>query len=179
DPRGFLRDQYYSFSGGPYPADYKAPNPLDASPADVEAQIRSSGVCLEPGAKMRDGLLTPDPIPEWLAADLDDYVAEFERTGLQAPLNWYRAMDLSWEELEPFAGRPIEAPALFIGAEFDVATLWSSEAVAAFDKTVPNHRASVVIKGCGHWFTRERPIETTAAIVDFLENLEVQRAKQS
>ncbi|EHI12696.1 alpha/beta fold hydrolase [Mycolicibacterium thermoresistibile] len=171
DPRGFLRDQYYSFSAGPFPPDYQAPNPLEADPAEVAEQTRSGGACLDPGAKMRDGLLTPDPVPDWLAADLDEYVAEFERTGLEAPLNWYRAMDLSWEELEPYADRPIEVPALFIGADLDVATQWSVEAVAAFDRTVPKHRPSVILQNCGHWFTRERPAETTAAILEFLEGL--------
>ena len=172
DPRGFLRDQYFSFSAGPYPDDFQAPDPLTATPEQVAAQTRSGGACLGPGATMRDGLVTPDPVPDWLAADLDDYVAEFERTGLSTPLHWYRAMDLSWAELAPWEGTPITVPALFVGADLDVATQWSSEAVAAFDRTVPRHRPSVVLGHCGHWFTRERPAETTAAILGFLRGLD-------
>lgn len=172
DPRGFLRDQYYSFSAGPYPPDAEAPDPFASTPDQIAEQTRSGGACLDPGATMRDGLLTPDPIPDWLAADLDDYVGEFERTGLRCPLNWYRAMDLSWEELAPFEGRPVEVPALFVGADLDVATQWSTESVAAFDSTVPHHRPTVMLRGCGHWFTRERPAETSAAIIDFLEGLD-------
>lgn len=179
DPRGFLRDQYFTFSAGPFPAGYEAPDPLAVSPAEVAEQTRSGGACLDPGATMRAGLVTPDPVPDWLAADLDDYVAEFERTGLTAPLHWYRAMDLSWQELASYEGKPITVPALFVGADLDVATQWGSEAVAAFGRTVPRHRPSVVLKQCGHWFTRERPAETTAVILDFLRGVAGSGAAES
>ncbi|MEO9330626.1 alpha/beta fold hydrolase [Gordonia aurantiaca] len=171
DPRGFLRGQYFSFSGGPYPADHQAPDPLATTPEQIAEQIRNGGVCMTPGAKFSDGHVIPESDPAWLAADLDDYVAEFERTGLRAPLHWYRAMDLSWEELAPFEGEPIKVPAQFIGADLDVATAWGAEAVAAFDQTVPQHRPSVILRNCGHWFSREQPEETSAAMLAFLEGL--------
>jgi pimeloyl-ACP methyl ester carboxylesterase len=173
DPRGFLRDQYFSFSAGPYPDGYEAPDPLAASPADVLAATRTGGACLEPGATMRDGLLTPDVIPDWLAEDLDFYVAEFERTGLEYALNWYRCLDLDWELLAPYADRPVEVPAMFIGADLDVATLWGSEAIAAFPTTVPKLTETVILEGCGHWFTREKPAETNAALLRFLGGLDL------
>ncbi|GAA3515852.1 alpha/beta hydrolase [Dietzia aurantiaca] len=172
DPRGFLRGQYFSFSGGPYPDDFQAPDPLATTPSQIAEQIRNGGVCMDLDAKFSDGHVIPEADPDWLAADLDDYVREFTRTGLRAPLNWYRAMDKSWEELAPFEDKPVEVPALFIGADLDVATQWGAEAVAAFDRTVPQHRPSVVLEKCGHWFSRERPAETTAAMLDFLAGLE-------
>lgn len=172
DPRGFLRDQFFSFSAGPYPADYDAPDPLGFTPEEVFASTRANGVCLEPGAVMRDGLVTPEELPDWLAEDLDFYVGEFERGGLEKPLHWYRCMDLGWELLAPYEGKPIEQPAMFIGADMDVATMWGSEAVANFPQTVPNLKETVILKGCGHWFTREKPQETTDAMLRFLRSLD-------
>jgi pimeloyl-ACP methyl ester carboxylesterase len=171
DPRGFLRDQYFSFSAAPYPADHQAPDPLASTPEEVFEATRTGGACLDPGAKMRDGLLTPEVLPDWLAEDLDFYVGEFERTGLEFALNWYRCLDLDWELLAPFAGRPVAVPAMFIGADLDVATLWGSEAIAAFPQTVPQLTETVILEHCGHWFTREKPAETNAALLRFLGGL--------
>ncbi len=171
DPRGYLRDQYYSFSGSPYPADAPTVDVLGADPSEVYAALRTGGSVLEPGATMRGQMIAPDPMPDWLAADLDLYVAEFERTGLEAPLDWYRAMDLSWQQLAAFEGTPLQVPASFIGGEFDVASLWGSEAIARFPETVPQLTETVILERCGHWFTREAPEATTAALLRFLETL--------
>ena len=44
----------------------------------------------------------PRELPAWLReADLDFYVAEFERTGFRGGLNWYRNIDRNWELLAP------------------------------------------------------------------------------
>jgi pimeloyl-ACP methyl ester carboxylesterase len=128
---------------------------------------RSGGACLNPGAKFRDGLVSPDPMPGWLAEDLHFYVEEYERTGIRSALNWYRCVDLDWELLAPFEGKPIKVPAMFIGSDLDVATLWGAEAIARFPETIPNCTETVILRNCGHWFTREQPEETNEAILRF------------
>ena len=41
---------------------------------------------------------SPTELPPWLsAAELDHYVAEFERTGFTGGLSWYRNLDRNWE----------------------------------------------------------------------------------
>lgn len=171
DPRGFLRDQYYSFSGSPYPDDAPAPDVLGADPGEVFEAVRSGGSVLAPDAVWRDQLIAPERMPDWLGADLDVHVAEFERAGLEPPLQWYRAMDLGWERLAAFEGRSVTVPALFVGSDFDVATLWGSEAIRGFPTTVPGLTGTVILPRVGHWYTREAPEATSAAILDFLGDL--------
>jgi pimeloyl-ACP methyl ester carboxylesterase len=36
---------------------------------------------------------------------------------------------------------------------------------------VPQLRRTVILPGCGHWTQQERPIEVSAAIIDFLRQL--------
>ena len=58
----------------------------------------------------------PDPavLPDWLTeADLDFYTAEFTRSTLRGPLNYYRNHDLTWE-LTKGAPTKILQPAMFV-----------------------------------------------------------------
>ncbi|ACU96887.1 alpha/beta fold hydrolase [Saccharomonospora viridis] len=167
----FFRDQFHSFSGDVYPADHQPPNVLTISPEEVLEFTRASGAVVDRGSRFRSGLVSPETLPEWLARDLDFYVAEYERTGLHHALNWYRCMDLDWELLAPYEGRPIEVPAMFIGSDLDVATLWGAEAIANFPTTVPRLTETVILERCGHWITREAPVATGEAIVRFLRTL--------
>lgn len=171
DSRSLLIGEYYGYSADAFPAEYVVSDPLAVDPAVVAEETRSGGSCIEPGASYLDALELPETLPDWLAADLDHYVREFERTGLEAALNWYRAMDLSWEELGPWEGEPIQVPAVFIGGDLDITTMWCGEAVAAFDRTVPQHRPPVIVERCGHMITRERPVETSKALLEFLSGL--------
>ena len=48
-----------------------------------------------------------------------------------------------------------------------------AEKVIANQKTfVPDLRGTIMLPGCGHWTQQERPAEVTAAIVQFLRELE-------
>lgn len=169
----FFRDQLFSFSGSPYPPGFEAPEIVDADIEQVKEGIKTGGAIVDQGARFRDALISPpDPMPQWLADNLDAYAAEFERTGLEKPLNWYRNLDRDWEELAPFEGKPIEVPAMFVGADLDVATLWGAESIQKFPETVPNLVETHIIKGCGHWLTLEAPEETNEAILRFLSAIE-------
>jgi pimeloyl-ACP methyl ester carboxylesterase len=126
----------------------------------------------------RGGLVPPDvpppPLPAWLAAaDLDFYAGEFLRTGFRGGLNWYRNIDRNWELTAPFAGLRVAVPALFIAGERDLVL-----AFPGMDRVIPNLvnfvpqlRRTVILPGCGHWTQQERPIEVSAAIIDFLRQL--------
>ena len=51
-----------------------------------------------PDDDMFTGLPNPETLPAWLKeTDLDFYTAEFERSGMRGPLNYYRNHDLTWE----------------------------------------------------------------------------------
>jgi pimeloyl-ACP methyl ester carboxylesterase len=110
---------------------------------------------------------------DWLSdADLDVFVEEFERQGTFAGgLNWYRNIDRSAELLAPWAGRTIDQPALFVGAEHDVIFGQTREAVEATRAHIPHLHEPVWIADCGHWLQQEEPDAVDTALLDFLWSL--------
>lgn len=122
------------------------------------------------GSRLRDRLRRPKELPPWLSQpDLDFYVAQFERTGFRGALNRYRNLDRDWEDFAAFEGCPIEIPALFIGGSRDGPTQWGAAAIGRFPHTLPRLHKSVILDGCGHWIQQERPEETNALLVEFLD----------
>lgn len=129
---------------------------------------------LAPGMVPRTGFPAPDPpsLPRWLTeADIDVYVAAFTQSGFRGPLDWYRNVDRSWEELAPFAGAKVSIPALYIAGDRDLIPAAFAEAVAQQSAFVPKLRPAVMLPGCGHWTAQERGPEVSAAMIDFLRSL--------
>ncbi len=120
-----------------------------------------------------EGLADPPALPAWLTpADLDVYVAEFERTGFAGGLAWYRAMDLSWELLAPYHRAIVTRPALFVAGERDLVLVSRPGAVEQMARTVPALTKAVLLPGCGHWTQQERPAEVNAELLAFLAGLD-------
>jgi pimeloyl-ACP methyl ester carboxylesterase len=119
-------------------------------------------------------LLDPATLPGWLTpADLDFYVGEFARTGFRGGLNWYRNIDRNWELLAAFGGAKVSVPALYIAGERDLVVSFAGmdQLIPSLGKFIPELRATIMLPGCGHWTQQERPIEVTAAMIDFLRQL--------
>ncbi|MCL7037362.1 hypothetical protein MKW94_023976 [Papaver nudicaule] len=58
---------------------------------------------------------TPVPLPSWLTEDdIQYYASKFEKTGFKGGLNYYRALDLSWELTAPWNGVQVKVPVKFI-----------------------------------------------------------------
>jgi pimeloyl-ACP methyl ester carboxylesterase len=110
------------------------------------------------------------PLPGWLpAADLDIYVAAYERTGFTGGLSYYRNIDRNWE-LSRTLGARIGRPAMFLaGSQDPVARFMPA---GHLPECVDDLRASIVIDGGGHWIQQERPAEVNAALLDFLAGLQ-------
>ena len=112
--------------------------------------------------------------PDWLTeADLDFYAAEFERTGFTGGLNWYRAIDLSWELMAAWQGAPVTPPALYVAGDRDLVVNFPG-----MDQVIPNLSdvraepdADLMLPGVGHWTQQERPDEVNAALLEFLAGL--------
>ena len=153
DIRGTLRRMLYSLSADIPRADFRF---------------------FDPDARcFYDCLRDPDTLPAWLSShDLDVYTAEFERKGtFRYGLNWYRCIDLNAALLAPFAGKCIEQPALFIGAEHDVIFGQTREAVLATRDVIPNLRDPVWVAGSGHWVQQEQPDAVNRALLAFLDDI--------
>ncbi|WP_026403576.1 alpha/beta fold hydrolase [Actinomadura rifamycini] len=149
-PREFLRKVFYALSSDYHYLDvWKKP----------------------PGTSYIDALPETPPLPwPWLTeAELEFYVAEYSRSGFTGGLNWYRAMDIAWEERKSYAPRTT-VPYYFIGSEQD-ADLEGWHGDAPLNR-LGDHHADVrdvrMIKAAGHMMQMEKPAETTAAMLEFL-----------
>ncbi|MFZ4601317.1 MAG: alpha/beta fold hydrolase [Caulobacterales bacterium] len=129
-----------------------------------------------PPKKEGDDLLSnlPDPktLPAWLSeADLDFYAAEFTRSGMRGPLNYYRNHDLTWE-LTKDGPTTIAQPAFFIGGANDGVIMMAAEALKAMPNYVTDLRINKLIPAIGHWTQQEAPDAVNETICAFLKDLD-------
>jgi len=175
DVRGFLERVIYGASAlRPAPSRLAGVEARALSDDELVALLRGSMMCLRRGEGWADRMRPPPPgalDPLCTDADLDHYVEAFERSGVTGALNYYRCLDLDWELLAAYQGRPPQVPALFIGGDRDVATLWSQAAARGLGAHAPRARPSIVLSECGHWIQQERPAQVNAALLDFLAGL--------
>ena len=154
DLRTALRKIYYQASGESRQAGPRPPKPADA--------------------KYLDGLVDPDPFPDWLtAADLDYFVGQFEQSGFRGPLNRYRTAELDFTQQAEFVGRRIEQPAAFIAGQLDpvLAFIPGVDLVEVMRQHVADLRLVRIIDGAGHWIQQERPAEVNAALLEWLAGI--------
>jgi len=130
--------------------------------------MRSMTNPLHRRATFLEQLPEPKELPPWLTeADLDYFVAEFERTGFRGGLNWYRNMDRTWELSAAFQGKQIEQPALFVSGDRDLIRM-NPGYEAAMRAVVPHLRPVVLLPGIGHWTQQEAPDAVNDALIGFL-----------
>uniref|UniRef100_A0A0W0G5Q7 Putative alpha/beta-hydrolase n=1 Tax=Moniliophthora roreri TaxID=221103 RepID=A0A0W0G5Q7_MONRR len=117
----------------------------------------------------------PDATLAWLPDDqLAVYTKEYERTGFQGGLNWYRCMtDAKWSlELQVFSGKRIVVPGMFISGKQDWGTYQSPGAAESMRDHICERMDAedfVLIEGAGHWVQQERSSEVVKHISRFLE----------
>lgn len=172
DLRRWLTAGLYSLSAErPLPPAFDGVD-LTALPADTLRAFIQAAMCVPRGATFASLLQYPEVLPAWLSQeDLDLYVEELERGGLVAPLSFYTNADLDWETLGEYEGTPITVPALFIGGDRDVVTIWAQEAIRRASEHVPDLRGSVIVPDCGHWIQQEQPAVVNKELVAFLDGL--------
>ncbi len=108
----------------------------------------------------------------WLKEDeLSFFAQEFQRTGLQGGLNWYRCSFLEEhdKELSLFSGRTIDVPSCFISGESDWAVFQLPGGLHKMQNEACTDMKFVsLIPGAGHWPQQEQPDETVQLVLKFL-----------
>ena len=110
---------------------------------------------------------------KWLTeAELKVYSGEYQRTGFQGGLNWYRARTSGrvTPELEVFTGRTIDQPSTFISGKSDWGNYQAPGALEKMQKSVcTNMKAIHLIEGAGHWVQQEQPDDVNRLLLAFLK----------
>jgi pimeloyl-ACP methyl ester carboxylesterase len=108
----------------------------------------------------------------WLPdEDLRVYSAEYERTGFQGGLQWYRcATDAGYmSEFKLFAGRRIDVPACFIAGASDWGIYQKPRDLERMqERACSRFRGCHLIEGAGHWVQQEQPDRVLALLREFL-----------
>ena len=107
----------------------------------------------------------------WLPdVEMAVYASEYQRTGFQGGLNWYRTrFDATLNaEQTLFSGRTIDVPSMFIAGRSD----WGyRQAPGAFERmqeqVCTGMRGCHLIDGAGHWVMQEQPEAVAKRLVEF------------
>ena len=109
----------------------------------------------------------------WLPdSELAVYAGEFERTGFQGGLNWYRAATGGTfdSELQLFSGRTIDVPAMFIAGRSDWGVYQHPGALERMQDTACTQMSEPhFVEGAGHWVQMEQPEAVSERLIGFLK----------
>lgn len=109
----------------------------------------------------------------WLPDDeLRVYSSEYERTGFQGGLQWYRCRTTGryGADLEIYSGRTIDVPSCYIAGQSD----WGvCQRPGDFERmqtdACTNMLACHLVEGAGHWVQQEQPEAVSRLLVQFLD----------
>ena len=109
----------------------------------------------------------------WLPdSELAVYSAEYERTGFQGGLQWYRCgtSGAFVAELQTWSGRTIVVPSAFISGKQDWGTYQRPGVYEAMQsKACTNMIGCHLVDGAGHWVQQEQPVEVSRLLLQFLQ----------
>jgi pimeloyl-ACP methyl ester carboxylesterase len=171
----FLRAYYHHKS-----ADWKAnlPFPLKSWSASELAKLPTYYV-MDLARTMPETVAAEMPSADAIAAnqwlpdaELSFYSAEYQRTGFQGGLQWYRCgtSGAFTSELETFSGRSIDVPSCFISGKQDWGTYQRPGVYEAMQKSTCTRMLGChLVEGAGHWVQQEQPERVTHLLLDFLK----------
>ncbi len=108
----------------------------------------------------------------WLPdRELAVYSANYARTGFQGGLNWYRCLSdpAAAAEMQLFAGRTLDVPAMFIAGAQDWGIYQMPGALEQMQSTACTQMTGChLVQGAGHWVQQEQPREVVRLLTGFL-----------
>jgi pimeloyl-ACP methyl ester carboxylesterase len=171
----FLRAYYHHKS-----ADWKAntPYPLQGWTAQELAKLPTYYV-MDLASNMAQTVAAEMPSADAIAAntwlperELAFYSAEYERTGFQGGLQWYRCgtSGAFTAELELFSSRSIDVPSCFISGKQDWGTYQRPGVFETMQTTACTRMLGChLVDGAGHWVQQEQAAEVSRLLLQFLQ----------
>ena len=111
----------------------------------------------------------PVPLPPW--ADREDVsyaVGEFQRTGFEAPLNYYRSIQPFFDLTRAFRGTTVQQPSYYLTGDVDALHRMRPADERSLRADLPGLRGVSLLPGVGHWPNKEAPDVFNATLLDFL-----------
>ncbi len=179
----FLRAYYHHKS-----ADWKAnkPHRLTGWTASELAKMPTYYV-MDFARNMAETVAEEMPSAETVAAnrwlpdsELSFYSAEYDRTGFQGGLQWYRCGTSAAfiPELQTWSGRSIDVPSLFISGKQDWGTYQRPGVYEAMQQSACTRMLGChLVDGAGHWVQQEQPAEVSRLLLQFLKQSAEQAAR--
>jgi pimeloyl-ACP methyl ester carboxylesterase len=139
--------------------------------ATLASELPFEGTTLVRAFEHRLGHRPAGP-PPWLPrADFDVFVDQFRRSGFFGPVSWYRNFDANHELTKHIGPETFTMPTAFIAGADDPVISGRPEAVDAMAAVLPNHLASHLLPGVGHWVQQEAPGTFTESLLALLDRL--------
>jgi len=170
----FLRGYFHYKS-----ADWTAnkPFPLKSWTADELAKMPTYYI-MDLARNMAETVATEMPSTaqiadcRWLPdSELRVYSTEYERTGFQGGLQWYRSRTGGRfdAELQLFSGRTIDVRSIFIAGKSDWGTYQRPGNFEQMQQSACTRMMGChLIDGAGHWVQQEQPEQVSKLLVEFL-----------
>ncbi|KAK9052526.1 hypothetical protein SSX86_029155 [Deinandra increscens subsp. villosa] len=136
---------------------------------------KTDALVAPPGMEIIDDLETPSQLPPWITEEeLQLYADKFQQSGFTGGLNYYRAMDLTWELLAPWQGSKITVPAKFIIGDKDVGykSFTKPYLEGNLMKTLVPDIEVVILEG-HHYIQQEKPQQVSHEIISFIQKLAI------
>ena len=108
---------------------------------------------------------------KWLTdEELRVYSGEYGRTGFQGGLQSYRVgrVPRLSAELQLFAGRTVDVPALFLSGKSDWGVYQRAGSLDAMKRACPKLVGIELIEGAGHWVQQEQSAKVAERLIAFL-----------
>jgi pimeloyl-ACP methyl ester carboxylesterase len=170
----FLRAYYHHKS-----ADWPGNKPFRlAGPTAAELARMPTYYIMDLNQDMPGTVAAEMPSPDVIAAcrwlpdgELRVYSREYERTGFQGGLQWYRCRTQGFgnAELQVFSGRTIDVPAMFIAGAQDWGIYQTHGAIERMQASACTQmRSCQLLQGAGHWVQQETPGAVVSLFLTFL-----------
>lgn len=170
-----LGERYYALAFGEPGASERFLPAHDSIPSILYWLSRSppSGTGWDPIDPARDMLRpSPVPIPDWVdPVYVDRTIHAFARTGFETGLNYYRAVEPTFEVMAAFKNAVIRQPSLYLwGAKDGLCQFFHGDApkMEDFQHAQPGLVDIIRVNDAGHWLQHEASDRVNAELVRFL-----------